>query len=139
LGAGGRLDDTRPLKQLLAAANEPLRVDAAAALCRLGDPSGGAALERLAQSNDRRVRLQVAAVMGRLGDPSFVPTLIRMLDDRQGIRRAALESLPEVVGRDVAARPGERTRHMGERIAAWKQWFRDRHGLAATPEGPLTK
>jgi len=139
LGAGGRLDDTEPLRRLLTAANEPLRVDVAVALCRLGDPSGAAALERLARSNDQRVRLQVAAVMGQLGDPSFVPTLIRMLDDRQGIRRAALQSLPKVVGRDVAGGGGERPRHSAERIAAWKQWFKDRGKTVGIRERPLMR
>jgi hypothetical protein len=117
------MDNTQPLRQLLASPSETLRVDAAVALARLGDPSGPPALERLSYSNDQTVRRRVAAAMGEIGDPTFTPSLVRMLDDRQSIRLAALESLPKVVGRDVTAAEGQTPRPFAERLALWKQWF----------------
>jgi hypothetical protein len=105
-------------------------VEAAVALTRLGDPSGPDALERLAYSSDDAVRLQVAAAMGELARAEFLPALIRFLDDRQSIRRAALESLPRVAGRDVAeeASGGARGANghvldFAQRIDLWKQWY----------------
>jgi len=121
LGQLGRLDDSGPLRRLLASSNEMVRLDTAVALARLGDEAGRAALERLSYSNDERVRRRVAVAMGDVPDRSFVPALIRLLDDRQSIRVAALASLPKVVGHDVTGPDGESPR-FADRIALWKRW-----------------
>ena len=71
-----------------------LRFAAAASLARLGSPRGPQALECLAFEPDAQIRQQVANLMGELGDKAFLPTLIRLLDDRDGVRHAALENLP---------------------------------------------
>jgi HEAT repeat protein len=121
--AGGQLDDTRPLRQLLATPNEPLRVDAAAALARFGDPSGVDALGQLAYSRDVAVRQQVAQAMGDLADPRFTPVLIRMLDDHLTVRRVALAALTKVTGHDAPHPDNQPPRNTAERIALWKDWF----------------
>jgi len=143
LGASGRMDDTQPLRQLLLAPNELVRLEAVIALCRLGDPSGPPALERLSYSDDQAVCRQVAVAMGEIGDPTFVPALIRLLDGHQGVRAAAVEALPKVVGYDVAEAAGPPASGFDERIERWKQWFRHREDTAgidreAIRKGPLS-
>ncbi len=127
LAAPGRLRDTGPIERLLLAREELVRLEAAIALCRLGDPAGPAALERLSYSGNHAVRREVAAAMGEIADPSFAPSLVRLLDDRHAIREAALEALPRVTGREVAAAPGERPLDTAERIESWKEWNRQPH------------
>jgi HEAT repeat protein len=61
--------------------------------------------------------------MGEMPDPAFAPTLIRLLDDQQAVRRAALQSLPKVVGRDVAAPQGQTADDLSQRIELWKRWY----------------
>lgn len=122
LGCMGRMDDTGPLRQLLASANEMVCLEAALALTRLGDDAGEAALERLSYSGDEAVRRRVAAAMGEVPRPAFVPALIRLLDDRQSIRVTALASLPKVAGRDVAGPAGQPAPRMTEQIERWKRW-----------------
>ena len=135
LGATGRLDDTKPLERLLGSNNQSLRVEAAAALVRLGNRSGIAALERLAYSNDPKVRCRVAQSMGALADPVFVPTLIRFLDDRDAGRRAALESLPKVVAKDAVDATGRQPASTTDRVAFWKGWFERQRRTASKPRG----
>lgn len=118
------IDDTRPLRQLLGASNAWLRLEAAVALVRLGDRSGVAALERLAYNDDPTIRRQVATAMGDSGDRSLAPALIRLLDDHLSVRRAALEALPKVVGRDVAGDAGQPPADQADRAEAWKRWLR---------------
>jgi HEAT repeat protein len=123
VAAAGRFDDTGPLdtgplERLLVGPNELLHVEVAAALVRLGNPRGNRELLRLAHSRDETVRRRVAEAMGVLADRMFAPTLIRLLDDRVSVRRAALASLPKVAGENVA--PG--ATNTADRIELWKQW-----------------
>jgi HEAT repeat protein len=120
LAAGGRLDDPSALRRLLGSSSDHLALESAAALAQLGDPAGAAALERLAKSHDAAIRRQAAEAMGRTADPIFVPALVRLLDDQEGTRRAALESLSKVTGRNPPKRDG-RELGMAERVAWWKQ------------------
>ena len=134
LGAADRLDDTAPLEQLLAHRNETVRLAAARALARFGSPAGTDALERLAHSGDPNVRREAAVAMGELADPAFTDTLIRLLDDGYGIRRAALESLPKVTGRDVASLGAGPTATLNEQVDTWKRWHeRDRNTVGRRP------
>ncbi len=129
IASGGRLDDAGPLEALLGHDHQSVRLAAAAALARLGRPSGAAALQRLALSGDPIIRREVAAAMGELGDPAFTADLVRMLDEGHGIRRAALEALPKVVGRDESALPAPAA-SLSERVDRWKRWYeRRRSGL----------
>lgn len=123
LGFAGRADDLGPLQRLLLATNESIRLEAAVALTRLNHPSGPAALERLAYAQDPVVRREVAVTMGHMPDPAFAPTLIRLLDDQQAVRRAALQALPKVVGRDVVVPEGQTADNLSQRIELWKRWF----------------
>jgi len=118
LGARSMVDDRQPLRSLLGSPDESMRVEAAAALARLGDPSGPAALGRLACSRDPTIRRQAAVAMGQVPSPEYRATLIRLLDDRYSIRLAALESLSKVAGKDPATDPETGT--IEERIARWK-------------------
>lgn len=124
LGAVGRLDQTAPLKGLLASPSEQVRLEAATALARVGDPAGAAALERLAYSLDPAIRRQVAAAMGELGDPSFAWTLVRLLDDQHAVRLAALQSLPKLAKGDAAGPPPAPSGTVAEQIEYWKRAFR---------------
>ena len=127
LGAIGHADAIEPLERLLATAGESLRVDVAIALARLNAPSGPLELERLAYSANGSVRHKVAIAMGQIGDRAFVGPLVRLLDDRHTIRRAALESLPKVAGRDVAELSGEEL-SFNQRLELWKDWSRRQSG-----------
>ncbi len=123
LGALDHLDEIEPLRRLLANRNELLRVEVAAALTRLQDPAGLPALQRLAYSTEPAVRRHLAIVLGELANRETVPLLIHLLDDRPDIRRAALESLPKVVGQDLGKPLGKPPCGPEEQAALWKEWF----------------
>ena len=128
LGMLGRVEDTSALRRLSSEANEQIRLEAAIALVRLGDPAGPAALERLSYSEDPLVQARVAQVMGEHPDSSYIEPLIRMLDGRPNVRRAALESIPKVAGRDVAQQSGPPA-HATEQAQRWKQWYQRQQEL----------
>jgi HEAT repeat protein len=128
LGKLGRVEDTSALRRLSSSANEEIRLEAAIALVRLGDPAGPAALERLSYSEDPLVLARVAQVMGEHPDPSYIEPLVRMLDGRPNVRRAALESLPKVAGRDVAQQSGPPA-HTTEQAQRWRQWYQRQQEL----------
>ena len=119
LSACGGNVDPEPILLLLKEPSETVRVTAAATLSHLGRPEGPAALERLAYSHDEHIRLQVARAMGELALPEFAPTLVRLLDDRHGIRVAALNSLSRVANCEEAQAEDLRE---SERIEAWRRW-----------------
>jgi HEAT repeat protein len=134
LGLIGHADAIEPLERLLVTANESLRVDVAIALARLKAPSGPLELERLSYSADESIRHRVAVAMGRIGDRAFTGQLIRLLDDRHTIRRAALESLPKVAGHDVAELSGGQKLGFDQRLELWKDWSqRQSGGLVERP------
>jgi HEAT repeat protein len=138
LGLSGHMENLGPLQQKLGARNEMVQLEAAVALVRLGDESGIAALERLSYSKEEGVRRHTAKAMGEAPNPAFVPVLIRLLDDHQSVRVAALAALPKVAGEDVAARPGQRQPRMAEHVELWKRWFQDSQGSrveSREPEG----
>ncbi len=122
LAASGKLNDTKPIRNLLGLTNEDVQFEAALALTRLGDPSGKPALERLAYSRDPVVRAKAAQAMGDFPDPAFIAALIHMLNDNQTVVRAALISLSKVVGEDVAQPPGQAPATTTEQILRWKHW-----------------
>jgi len=122
LGAAGRIEDTEPLRRLLLSADESLRLETAIALIQLGDPAGEAELTRLAYVSDPKVRCHVAVTMGRYPRAVYVPILIHMLDDRVAVRRAALESLPKVVGYDASTSDGRSPTTTPQRVQRWKHW-----------------
>jgi HEAT repeat protein len=122
LAATGKMPDAKPLRNLLGSMNEDVQLEAALALTRLGDPSGKPALERLAYSRDPAVRARTAQAMGDFPDPAFTATLIHLLNDTQTVARAALISLPKVVGEDVAQAPGQSPATGAEQILRWKHW-----------------
>jgi HEAT repeat protein len=68
---------------------------------------------------NEQTRLLVAQAMGELGQPEFAPALIRLLDDRHGIRLAAQQSLSKVAECKEAEVPGLLE---SEQIEAWRRW-----------------
>ncbi len=131
LGRLRSLDDPQPLEAFLASSDHHLRVAAAEALAMLGVISGPAALERLSFDPDPKIRLSAATAMGAAPEASFLPDLIRMLDDRAEIRRAALAALPLAAGQDLpidATDPAAGT--PAARARLWKQWYAKRAGNA---------
>lgn len=123
LGLCGQVGDHEAIVQLLGSRYESVQIAAAAALTRLGRSEGQAALERLACSADEETRLLAARAMGELALPEFAPTLIRLLDDRHGIRLAALDALPKVARCEEAEAGNLRE---SERVEAWKKWGEDK-------------
>jgi HEAT repeat protein len=137
IGAIGETPDERPLVDLLAAADRPMRLEAAAALCQMGYEEGIAALERLTRDDDPTIRRQTALRLGRLGDPALLPLLIPLLDDhQQGVDQAALESLPKLVGRDVSDHGDDEVPPPtpSERISRWKAWWRQQDATGEAAE-----
>jgi HEAT repeat protein len=126
LSASGGLADGEPFRALLGAGNDEVQLTAAKALLQFNDPSGKTALERLAYSSDPTIRSRTALAMGEHPDPAFIPLLIRMLGDKMTVVRAALESLPKVVGEDVSQTPGQSLPTTTQRILLWKRWFEKR-------------
>ncbi|HEY2883146.1 MAG TPA: HEAT repeat domain-containing protein [Pirellulales bacterium] len=140
------LADTAPVERLLAAPDHFLRIDAAMALARWNLESGRAALERLAEDDDPQVRRTTAQVIGKLNDSAMLPTLVKLLDDQQDIRRASLLSLKSITGSEnppgdnssaggiqqaslnatagsnAAGSDGSTT--LADQARRWKEWFR---------------
>jgi HEAT repeat protein len=125
VGHCGPVDDVAPLKRLLLSPDNALRIDAATSLARLGSASGTAALDRLSYDADQSVRQQVATALGELGDRANLPVLIRLLDDRPGVRRAALESLPKIVEPPFAAGADADLMAPEKTAEQWKTWHRE--------------
>ncbi len=124
LGRLRSLDDPQSLEAFLASEDHHLRVAAAEALAMLDVVSGPAALERLSFDPDPKIRLSAATAMAAAPEESFLPDLIRLLDDRAEIRRAALAALPLVAGQDLptdATDPAAAT--AAARARLWKQWY----------------
>ncbi|HEY4759375.1 MAG TPA: HEAT repeat domain-containing protein [Thermoguttaceae bacterium] len=122
LAAAGTMTDARPLQRLLGSTNEEVQLEASWALARLGDPSGKSALERLAYSRDPKVRAKAAQAMGEFPDPAFTPILIHLLNDNLTVARKALDSLPKVVGKDVAQASDHAPATTTEQMLRWKHW-----------------
>ncbi len=101
LGQIGKSQHAPALEALLLASDKTVRVAVAEGLLRLGAASGGAALERLSYDLEEKIRRQAVEAMGQSARPEFVPTFIRLLDDRAGVRQAALAALDRTVGRSV--------------------------------------
>jgi len=119
------------LKQLLGHGDMSVRLAAADAMNRLGDSQGAAELQRLSYCADAGIRIGVIRAMRTRPRGDFTRTIVRLLDDRATIRRAALEALPTIVAVDptVAAFvdqvPDDATERSDERREAekWKAWY----------------
>lgn len=116
-----QLEDPQPLRHAAQNAREPLRSEAIVALARLGDPLGHDGLIRLAASGDPILRRRAALAMGELGDSRYAGPLTGLLLDRPAVRHAAVESLKQIAGRDVAAEGGPAT-DSAELARRWKHW-----------------
>jgi HEAT repeat protein len=136
------LADHAPLEKMLAASDHSLRLDAAVALSRWKVESGRAALERLAVDGDPKIRRTTAQAIGALGETEMIPTLIKMLDDQQDIRRAALLGLRSITGSNTSPmesavrqaglqapvdRPDEISAPLVEQAQRWKEWYRTQY------------
>jgi HEAT repeat protein len=120
----GMLNDPAPVERLLNERDPAVRLAAAVALKRNGLPQGAAALERLAHDADSEIRRRAAVAMGESYDVAFVPTLVELLSDEAlGPRKAAVENLVKLVGKDVSVRPGEPTPSLADRAALWRAWY----------------
>lgn len=114
----------RDVEALLASPRTHVRLEAAAVLAAWGNELGRAALQRLAYSSDDTLRRETAIRMAQTGQQTFIPSLVRLLEDRQeSVRLVALDSLaelaPEVAPRITAQDPNSSR----QRIAAWQQWY----------------
>ena len=123
LGSAERLENPLPLVRLLASREKNIRLAAAAALARLKYESGYDALERLSYETDPTIRRLAAEAMGRSEQRRFIGSLVRLLDDRLGVRRAALASLTAIVGRDIGRADDAEAPSMAEQIVRWQSWY----------------
>lgn len=119
----GRPADLTALADLLARDDQDCQLAAAAALTCFGDERGRAALERLAFHPDPKVRIRAAHAMGESAEAEFAATLIALLDDDLGVRRAALVNLPLVTNHALSAEEAATTQ---SQAAAWKRWAAER-------------
>ncbi len=123
-----------------------VQLDVAAALHRLGGNDSGAkgteALFRLAASSEPGTKIAVAKTMAALEDDVFAHVLIRYLDDTNGsVRRAALDGLPRLAGKDYGLADGQdfasELSPSRQRAARWKKWYEET--IAAQSDPPLRK
>ena len=129
LGRCGSPRHAQALKSVLQTGNASLRLRTATALVRLGDPAGAAALRRLAHHADPQIRRETARAMGRSGDAGFIAVLIRMLDDRAGVRREALASLTLLSGYNPLQADGGNRKTSAEVVEIWKRWQEKRSAM----------
>ena len=123
IAAAGRVADPRPLVQLLAHRDLPVRLEAATALTRLGVEEGRDALLRMAHESDAAVRRQAALAMASTGDAALVPALIELLDDpRTPVQQAALGALAQLTGQDFSRQSDGRVASLSEQSRRWKAW-----------------
>jgi len=122
---------TEELQALLSRSDPFLQADAAATLHYLGKTVGAETLQRLSLSEESKLQTYVAKTLGNLDDPAFVPILIRLLKvDSGGVRQAALESLPKLVGEDIGNAEIPQTRSadlspMQKKVLRWEMWAKN--------------
>jgi HEAT repeat protein len=137
--------DLGPLEGLLTSTDAALVVEAAQALVALGSRSGFQALLRATYHRDPAVRRSAAASLGKMlgendqsGKRQLAPAdqreamaeLVRLLDDKGDVRRAALASLEQIARESSTpadpsqAEPGIRNSTVDARANRWKQWLR---------------
>ncbi len=136
LGAAGKLDDPRPLVQLLLTPNKLLRLEVATSLARLGAPEGPAALERLSLDADGEVCRRSAVAMGQLGDQHYVPLLVELLGAPVDVQNAALASLTQLTGEDFSKSADGLPVARDEQVRRWQRWQRDRQERALQATDP---
>ena len=136
VGASGKLDDPRPLVQLLLTPNKLLRLEVATSLARLGAPEGPAALERLSLDADGEVCRRSAVAMGQLGDQHFVPLLVELLGAPVDVQNAALASLTQLTGEDFSKSAEGLPVARDEQVRRWQRWQRDRQERALQATDP---
>jgi len=74
-----------------------VRIIAAGALGRIGDPRAVEPLIKLLGDKDADARKQAAVALGRIGDPRSVEALIKLLEDKDGdIRKQAGDALGRI-------------------------------------------
>jgi len=122
IGRCGRMDDWEQLAALCGHHDAECRLAAAETLAAWDDQRGLAALERLAYERDPAIRIRAVEAMGRVGAREFTATLVALLDDELGVRRAVLASLPAVTGESVATSDEATAPAMAEQVARWKRW-----------------
>lgn len=71
----------RAFGEMLENADSEVRLSAAEALCRIGDPEGHKRLRAFVRDPDRMVRAYAILGAGRLNDPSMIPVLLDGIKD----------------------------------------------------------
>ncbi len=135
LAVCGPMENPLPLDRLLASRDASTRLATGRTLSMLGFEHGAAALERLAHDMDFNVRRRAAEAMGETGAmgemwvtgeagrPSFTQALLSLLDDRFGVRRAALQSLAQINGQDFATDSRGQAVSLDRQTIAWRSWY----------------
>jgi len=124
LGEVESLTSTLAVVRLLASRDVAIRLAAASVLASHGHAAGFDSLQRLAQHRDPEVRRQAAEAMGATGQRRFTAVLIGMLDDRLGVKQAAVKALSSLAGRDIGGGNRQPRPDLATQIARWKSWYR---------------
>ncbi|MCL2744303.1 MAG: HEAT repeat domain-containing protein, partial [Planctomycetaceae bacterium] len=106
----------------------------AAALFRSDSPkdkktAGKEALQRLMLCPDWKVRLYTARTLENIKDETLIPLLIPLLDDRDDICAAAMNSLIKIVGKDIGEIAVENEPDLSDKsslqkkAARWKRYL----------------
>ncbi len=132
LGRRGRLDDREPLKRMLLHSQNSIVVEAATALCRLGDPSGFETMRHFVHSENDMLKLKAIRAIGDVGKPEQVPLLMTMLEENGSIRSASLESLEKIVGKDFHRGHNGLPLGTQEQVEHWKKWYREKYDAPTT-------
>ena len=89
-------------------------------------------LERMSLEANAQARMQAAQAMGELADPVFLPALMTMLDDGPQIQAASLNSLTQVVGKDITVRADGKPMSNEEKVRLWQLWYREQQATSAS-------
>ena len=129
LGKIGSIKQSPDLEQFLFAGDKGVRVAAAESLLILHISQGRAALERLSYDSEEKIRCEVVEAMGRTRDEQFVPSLVRLLDDRASVKLAAVAALERIVGANAVRAPDDSatTETTDDVARRWKKWYHDRN------------
>jgi len=123
LAAQGDAVSLEWFRPALQSTDRQVRLEAAIALAQRKDDAGPAAIERLAVDADVDTRRLAAQAMGTLRERHYIPTLMQLLDQGEGVGQMAQASLTQIVGDATAREVTAETISSTDRVTAWRKWW----------------
>jgi HEAT repeat protein len=117
----GNADQTELVRPYLTHPQTLIVIDAAMTLHHWGVSIGTDTLQRLTHSGDRMTRLAIVQSIRDTNDPTLSFLLIQMLDEPGSIRSEALDTLPGLTGKNIAAPQELVGMPVEERVLRWKK------------------